>query len=296
MLEEIFYDVDNFCKVFERCWEKRLIETGTIKKVKKPRLIMSEIMTIIIYFHFSKHRTFKDYYIKLICGYLHSAFPNLVSYNRFVELSQGVLVPLMFYLQTQRLGQVTGISFVDSTTIKVCHNRRIPSHKVFKGIAQRGKSSVGWFYGFKLHIVVNDKGELLSFTITRGNVDDRNQDVMDTLTKGLFGKLFGDKGYISQHLLEDLLQRGVELVTKIKKNMKNKLIPLLDKILLRKRSLIETVNDELKNICQIEHTRHRSLANFLVNMISGLIAYTYLPKKPSLNLYWYDQNMPMVAF
>lgn len=296
MLTEIFYDVDNFCKVFESCLEKRLLETGTVKRVKKPRLTMSEVMTIVIYFHFSKYRTFKDYYIKLICGSQHSAFPNLVSYNRFVELSQGVIVPLLFYLQTQRLGQVTGISFVDSTPLKVCHPRRIHSHRVFEGIAQRGKSSVGWFYGFKLHIIINDKGELLSFNLTPGNVDDRNRDLMDKLTKGLFGKLFGDKGYICQDLFEILLQRGVELITKVKKNMKNKLILLMDKILLRKRALIETVNDELKNICQIEHTRHRSSANFLVNLISGLIAYTYLPKKPSLNIQWGNQNVQMVAF
>jgi len=242
-----------------------------------------------------KCKSIEDYYVKFICGFQHSAFPNLVSYNRFIELSQGVIVPLLVYLKSRRLGQITGISFIDSTPLKVCHPRRIHSHRVFKDLAQRGKSSTGWFYGFKLHIVINDRGELLAFNLTPGNVDDRNKFLLDKLTRRLFGKLFGDKGYLGQDIFQFLMQRGIELITKIRKNMKNKLIPLMDKILLRKRSLIETVNDELKNICQIEHTRHRSPVNFLVNLISGLIAYTYLPQKPSLNLHWGNQYMPLLA-
>jgi len=145
-----------------------------------------------------------------------------------------------------------------------------------------GKTTVGWFYGFKLHLVINDEGELLAFKLTAGNVDDRAP--VPALTRGLFGKLFGDKGYISQQLFDELYERGVQLITRLRKNMKNKLMPLVDKLLLRKRALIESVNDQLKNVSQIEHTRHRSPANFLVNLVAGLIAYTYLPKKPSLNL------------
>jgi hypothetical protein len=205
----------------------------------------------------------------------------------------------MAYLKISRMGKVTGISFIDSTDITVCDNRRIHNHKVFESIAQRGKSSMGWFYGFKLHLVVNDKGELLSFTVTPGNVSDINPNVIDTLTKNLFGQLFGDRGYISSNLFQSLLDNGIHLVTKVRKNMKNKLMPLVDKILLRKRALIETINDELKNMCQIEHTRHRSIANFMVNLISGLTAYTYFPKKPSLHLehfHDFDKTLPVLAF
>jgi hypothetical protein len=183
-----------------------------------------------------------------------------------------------------RTGKCTGISFIDSTTLDVCDNRRIHLHKVFKGIAERGKSSMGWFYGFKLHLVVNDRGEILSFYLTPGNTDDRNTEVIKELTKNLFGKLFGDKGYISKKIFDMLHEKGIQLITKVKKNMKNKLMLAEDKLLLRKRALIETINDHLKNICQIEHSRHRSLVNFMVNIISGLVAYSFLPKKPSLKL------------
>ena len=143
---------------------------------------------------------------------------------------------------------------------------------------------MGWFYGFKLHLVVNDQGELLSFALTPGNTDDRNGNLIYKLTKNLYGKLFGDKGYLSKDLTQSLLEKGIQLITTVRKNMKNKLMPLIDKILLRKRCIIETINDQLKNVCQIEHTRHRSPINFLNNLISGLIAYTYLPNKPSINL------------
>ncbi len=214
-------------------------------------------------------------------SHLRSEFPHLVSYNRFVELMPRVLMPLLAYFHWCK-GRCTGISFVDSTPLKVCHNRRIARHKVFDGLAQRGKTTMGWFYGFKLHLVVNDRGELLAFHLTPGNVDDRQ--AVPRLARDLFGKLFGDKGYISQKLFEQLFEHGVELITSVRKNMKNRLMPLSDKMLLRQRSIIETINDQLKNISQIEHTRHRSVANFLVNLVAGLIAYCHQPKKPSLNL------------
>ena len=141
---------------------------------------------------------------------------------------------------------------------------------------------MGWFFGFKLHIVINDKGELIAFKMTPANTDDRVP--VDEMTQGLKGKLFGDRGYISQTLFNALYQQGLQLVTKIKKNMKNKLMPLIDKLLLRKRAIVETVFDQLKNISQIEHSRHRSINNFMVNLVGALAAYILQPKKPSLNL------------
>ena len=143
---------------------------------------------------------------------------------------------------------------------------------------------MGWFFGFKLHLIINDRGELLSFYLTKGNVDDRNIDVMTNMTRDIFGKLFGDRGYISQALSELLFQDGIQLITKVRKNMKKQNLSDTEAILLRKRALIESVNDELKNMCKIEHTRHRSLMGFLVNLIAGLTAYCFFPKKPSLNI------------
>ena len=212
---------------------------------------------------------------------LSEEFPNLVSYGRFVQLIPCVLARLGAYLFTC-LGACTGISFVDSTRMAVCDNRRIRQHKVFAGLAARGKTAMGWFFGFKLHLVVNDRGDLLGWCLTSGNRHDVK--VLPKLVKRLFGKLFGDKGYLSQALFEQLLEQGVQLITKLKSNMKNRLMPLADKLLLRKPAICETINDQLKNISQIEHTRHRSPINFLVNLICGLIAYAHQPKKPSLHL------------
>jgi transposase len=217
-------------------------------------------------------------------------FPQLVSYPRFIELMPQALLPLCCYLQTRK-GRCTGIAFIDSTPLAVCHNRRITSHKVFDGWAARGKTSVGWFFGFKLHLIVNDEGELLAFQLTPGNVDDRRP--VTGLAKGLFGQLFGDRGYISQALHDVLWTQGLELLTKVRKNMQNRLLRLWDKLLLRKRALIETINDQLKNIRQIEHTRHRSVPGFMVNLVAGLVAYSYQLKKPSLGLRSYP-ILPML--
>jgi hypothetical protein len=193
-------------------------------------------------------------------------------------------VPMMLFLNLVCFGKCTGITFVDSTKIGVCHNKRIHNNKVFKEFAKRGKSTMGWFYGFKLHFVCNDKGEILSFFLSPGNTDDRSVEVFNCLKKKLFGKLYGDKGYISTSLFTMLFNDGIYLVTGIKSNMKNKLMPLYDRIMLRKRSVIETINDELKNICDIEHSRHRSTHNFVMNIIAALGAYCFFDKKPAIKV------------
>ena len=280
-LLELFCDVDDFWQAFCPSWHAQLLAHGTIRRRRKPSLSESEIMTLVILFHQSHYRTFKAFYTEHVQKHLRSEFPGLVSYNRFVELMPRTLGPLMVYLHVC-LGDCTGISFVDSTPLTVCHNRRIERHKVFEGFAQRGKTSMGWFYGFKLHLVVNDRGEILAFHLTPGNVDDRQP--VPLMSKTLFGKLFGDRGYISQALFDELFEDGVQLITGLRKNMQNRLLPLHDKLLLRKRAIIETINDQLKNISQIEHTRHRSLFNFMVNLVAGLIAYCHRPKKPALHL------------
>ena len=278
----MFFDCDEFCRVFEPPARALRLSDGKRHRHRESTLSLSEVMTIVILFQTSGFRNLKTYYRQYVCVYLRREFPNLVSYQRFVELQSETLLPLAAFLHT-RFGSCTGVSFIDSTSIKVCHNLRIKSNKVFRELAKRGKTSTGWFYGFKVHLVINDHGELLAVMITPGNVDDRKP--VPRFAQRLFGKLFGDRGYISKELFALLWERGVQLITKIKKNMKNKLMPMLDKILLRKRALSETVNDQLKNICQIEHTRHRSVANFVVNLLAALVAYTYQEKKPSLNLH-----------
>ena len=277
----LFSDCDDFCSQFLPRWRAHLLAAQAVQRERRSQMHLSEVMTILIAFQTSGYRNFKTYYQAYVREIWRPEFPQLVSYNRFVELESECVVPLAVFLRT-RFGRCSGISFVDASAIKVCHNLRISANRVFKDIARRGKTSVGWFYGFKVHLVISEQGELLGVNITPGNVDDRKP--LPRLAKRLWGKLFGDRGYISQALFEELFEQDLQLITRLKKNMKNKLMPLFDKLLLRKRALIETVFDQLKNICQIEHTRHRSVTNFLVNLLAGLIAYTYQEKKPALDL------------
>jgi transposase len=281
-LVELFVDVDDFCQAFLPQFEQRLLENGDRQRRRARSLALSEVMTILIHFHQSHYRNFKAYYCEQVQLHLRREFPGLVSYTRFVDYIPSALIPLCAYFQHACLGDCTGISFIDATSIDVCLNQRIASHKVFAGLAQRGKTSTGWFFGFKLHLVINDRGELLNVLLTPGNVDDRKP--APKLLHKLFGKVFGDKGYISKKLYELLRQTfGVQLVTKLKSNSKNR-FPMVwcDRILLRRRAIVESVIDQLKNISQIEHSRHRSISSFLVNLLCGLIAYAHQPKKPSL--------------
>ncbi len=284
--ETLFCDVDDFCRMAEPLWQQRMLASGQRRRRRAGRLTSSEVMTIIIAFHRSDFRTFEHFYLMLRERH-RAEFPDLVSYQRFVELMPSVLVLLCGYLRS-RFGACTGIGFIDSTALAVCGNKRIQRNRVFRGLAKIGKTTMGWFFGFKLHLVINECGELLAVQLTPGNVDDRQP--VPHLTRRLFGKLFGDKGYISAEVFAELWDRGLQLITHIRRNMTNRLMPLMDKVLLRKRSLIETVNDQLKNISQVEHTRHRSPTNFLVNLVAGLIQYTHQPKKPSLRLNTSDQT------
>lgn len=283
---EIYCVIDDFCKDLSKTMEDHSIRQDNVKKKRNRafKLTDSEVITIMLLFHLGHFRNLKHFYLFYVKENLVNEFPDAVSYNRFVELQRKAVFPMVLFLKLCCLGKCTGLSFVDSTPIRVCHTKRERSNKVFKGMAEKGKSTIGWFYGFKLHLIINDKGEILEFMLTQGNVDDREPLKNKSFHDKIFGKLIGDKGYICQSLFEKLFINGIHLMTKLRKNMKNCLILMNDHILLRKRAVIECVNDELKNVCQIEHTRHRSFDNFITNLISGLIAYSFLEKKPSINL------------
>jgi hypothetical protein len=279
---DLYCSVDTFWQRFEPLWERELLVSGRRHRRRSTRLHPAKILTILILFQQSGYRTFKGFYTQHVQRALRQEFRHLVSYTRFVELMPRSLVPLALYLQTQR-GGCTGISFIDSTSLAVCRPARIRQHRVFAVDARRGKTSVGWFYGFKLHLVVNDRGDLLAFCLTPGNTDERKP--VPRLVRRLFGRLFGDKGYLSAPLAEQLFcGQGLRLITKLRKNMRQQLLELSDRLLLRMRALIETIIDQLKNVCQIEHSRHRSPFNFLVHLLAGLAAYCHQPKKPSLGL------------
>lgn len=283
---EIFYMADEFCKLFDSQMRKYVLkDTRNRKYHRDSRMSKSEIILIIILFHGSGYRCLKHFYQEKVCRHLRHLFPKVVSYNRFVELEREVALPLSLFFKKVLLGKCTGISFVDSTPLRVCRNQRIHIHKTFKGIAQRGKCSMGWFFGFKLHLICNEKGEILNFMITPGDVDDRKPLDYKAFVDFIYGKLVGDKGYISKNLFERLFVSGIQLITKLKSNMKGALMSLSDKILLRKRAIVETVNDELKNIAQVEHSRHRCFDNFIVNMLGAIAAYCFFPKKPCIRVH-----------
>lgn len=282
---ELFCMADDFCKFFDAMMKKYTLKSDNKRAYHRDSTMSkSEIMLIMILFHDSGYRCLKHFYVEKVCKHLRHLFPKVVSYNRFVELEKQVAVPLALFIKKVLLGKCTGISFVDSTPLRVCRNQRIHIHKVFKGIAQRGKCSMGWFFGFKLHLICNEKGEALNFIITPGDVDDRKQLEYKAFVEFIYGKLVGDKGYIGKNLFQRLFVDGIQLITKLKSNMKGALMSVSDKLLLRKRAIIETVNDELKNIAQVEHSRHRSFENFIVNMLGAIAAYCVFPKKPCIHV------------
>lgn len=281
-LTEIFCLVDDFCKHFDEAQKGLLLPCKNRKRKSHCRMSLSEIITILIMFHFSHYKCFKDFYLNCILQHYRQEFPKALSYNRFIELEPQAFMPMVLLLRSLS-GEETGLYYVDSTKLPVCHNLRIKRNKVFKDCAKRGKTSTGWFFGFKLHLVFNHKGELMNFNLTSGNVDDRVP--VATMMGKLKGWLFGDRGYIGKEFAEKLSKKGVEVITKVKKNMKEKVLEPAKKYLLGKRGVIETIIDQLKNIMTIDHTRHRSVMNFQVNVLGGLLAYVFKPKKPGVRFH-----------
>jgi len=279
-ITELFVILDDFCNQYDLFLQKQILPRNR-RPTRTPCLQISEIMSIVLLFHQSPAKNFKFFYESYL-QYYKAEFPTLPSYNRFIELQQRCLGHFHALLTILcATAKQTGINYVDSTCIPVCHSKRAYRHKVFKGLAALSKGSMGWFFGLKLHLIINEKGDLLSAKLTPGNVDDRKP--LRQMSSHLCGLLFGDKGYISQTLFHDLYARGLKLVTGIKAKMQNKLLSLQEKILLRKRSIIETVNGVLKTDFQIVHTRHRSFINGFIHILSTLAAYALKANKPAIN-------------
>lgn len=280
-LTEIFIECDDFCNSLEDHIKKHGLEDGKKRTGFASRMTDSELMAIIIFFHHSGIRCFKWYYEHVLKVHLGSYFPTLLSYSEFVSKKKRVIFPLQLFLQAFRLASPSKHNYIDSKPLVVCHNKRIHQHKVFKN-AGRGKSSTGWFYGFKLHAVVNQYGQLVVFEVTPGNVSDNNHNLLEKLTKKVNAFLYGDKGYITK-IKEKLKEQGTHLITKLRKKMKPKgILTEEQKHYLRHRGVIESVFDLLKHHCQIEHSRHRSPQNFLINILGALLAYTFMDKTPQI--------------
>lgn len=282
---EIFCIIDEFCKNLDselrkNCKLPSSTSSGKHFRNRKGKMSDSEIMTVMVCYHFGTYRNFKEYYINCILGALRREFPDAVSYNRFVELMPRKFILMMLFMKLSAFGKCSGITFVDSTMIPVCQNVRRYFNKVFRDFAKDGKGTMGWCHGFKLHILCNDSGEIITFCLTGANVDDRDERVWTVFAKELFGKVFADRGYIGQDFFESLFDQGIHLVHGLKANMKNKLMPMYDKIMLRKRYIIECINELLKNKANLVHSRHRSIHNFIMNICSALAAYCFFDNKP----------------
>lgn len=278
-LIRIFCDIDEFCKELDSYTKQKLL-SGPTKGRRGPacQLALSEIMTILVMFHFVRFRDFKTFYIGHLEKYWHSYFPKLPSYNRFIELLPRAIFPMTLFTHI-RGGKRTGIYYIDSSCLPVCHLKRYRRHKVFENVASFGRTSVGWFFGLKLHLVTNDRGELIAFKMTSGSSSDSNS--AESLLSALKGLAFGDKGYLGKKLFETLLQKGLKLITRKRKNMKQMVLNEYETQLLNQRNTIETVINHLKYHYQVWHTRHRSMLNAVTHLISALAAYAIEPLKLS---------------
>lgn len=275
----IFCIVDDFCKFYQEWIKHKLINYGN-NRVRDGKLSLSETVSVMIFYHFSPFKNFKTYYQYAVIG--GNLFKNPPCYDRFIQIIPSLFLPLVVMLHYMS-GKKTGVYYADSTHFAVCKNIRIGRHKVFKDLAAIGHSSIDWFYGFKLHMIINDKSEIIAIEITQGNVDDRKAFESMAIKKDLQGKCYADRGYISKPLFARLYKRGLTLITGIKRNMKNYLMPILDKIMLRKRFIIETIFGSLKEQFNIHPSKHRSPVNFFASLFAALIAYQIKPSKPQIS-------------
>lgn len=281
-ITDLFVFLDDFCQAVDQHLSQLMITCP--QKIKRVTRVMgmtlSELLTIELLYQQSPCKNFKYFYHSYLQMY-GCEFPNLVSYNRFIELKPRILSYLMLLVRWFcEHADKTGLSYIDATPLAVCHSKRMGCNKVFKGLARLGKTTKGWFFGLKLHLVINEKGQMINLKITQGNADDRTP-VLE-LVEGLEGLLFGDRGYIKASLFHQLYEHGLKLVTSLKKNMKSHIMPWIEKVLLRKRSIIETVFSVLKHTLELEHTRHRSTANALVHILTTLVTYCFRTNKPAI--------------
>lgn len=276
---ELFIEIDDLLKAYATYESKTATSLfESIKSKRKPSLNGSEVATIIVCYHLSGYRNFEYYYKQVILDKYKSYFPTSLSYSRFVSLIPRALpVIALWSLHSCAKSLNTGYYFIDSKKLQVCHLRREKSHKVFKDYARKGKTSTGWFYGLKVHLVINHLGQIVSFVFTPGNVADNNQKLLQQLVDNLKGYLVGDKGYYTK-LFQIFYENGLHLILKPKKKMKA--LPVEQKLvfLSKKRAVIESVNDILMTVCDIEHTRHRSPINGICQMVASIIAYQSLKK------------------
>ena len=276
-LTEVFCEVDDFCKAFEAQWQTYLLGSEAPPHGPQAGLAVSEIITLLLVLHSSGCKYLKHFYHDFATPLLRQSFPGMPCYEQFVTVQKRAFVPLMFFLLSC-LGKQTGIYYIDSTALPVCDNHRIYRHKTFAGLAARGKTSMGWFFGFKLHLVFNNLNGIVACKLTPGQVHDTKP--VAQLTKHLLGKLFGDKGYIGKRPAQELLRRGLTLFTRVRKNMKSLPLSIADKLLLNARNMAETIIGRIKQFSSLNLPKHRLPLNAFLHLAAAITAYQINPIQP----------------
>ena len=289
-LVEIFCEVDDFCKAFQDAFESHLLSNAQGSRGPDPGLADAEIITLLLVLHSSGFKYLKSFYTSPMGEVLRRYFPGMPCYERFIASQQRAFLPLLAFLFS-KLGKETGIDYIDSTALPVCHNRRIGQHKTFTELAARGKTSMGWFFGFKLHLVFNDLNEIVALKLTPGNVSDTAP--VSALTKDLVGKLLGDKGYIGKKLADELLHRGLTLFTRVRKNRKSLPISMIDKMLLNGRNMAETIIGSIQGFSSLHLPKHRLPSNAFLHIMAAVVAYQLDPIKP--NHAFFSHRPPVIA-
>jgi hypothetical protein len=274
----IFCQVDDFCKQYSELARQNFLpyeNIGCVREKTGRNMTTSEVVTVHIYYAMcsEEFKTFKAFY-KHAYAQLKSDFRGLLSYGRLIELKQEIMAPMTLFLKSIFV-ECDKKSFVDSTRIEACKIKREYSHRVLKGVARKGKTTDGWFFGTKLHAIFNEFKEIVYCCFTSGNVADNNNDLMRKFSSKIKGKMFGDKGYIvNKPLWEKLYEDGLQIIHHLKSNMKNILMPLQDKIDLSKRANIcEGAFSKLKDRMSLQYTRVRSIYGYVINSLSMVIAY-----------------------
>lgn len=290
MLTEIYYEVDEFNKLYLGKIADYITHIDWYPKRKIGCMSMSEIMTILIYYHYSHYKNFKHYYEQYVRKDLKKDFPVSVGYDRFIWYIPMAFLPMLcFHIFRCKASIRTDIYFIDSTKIVACHPKRVHQNEVFKGFASWGKTSTGWFYGIKIHLIINNLGEVMQTYFTTGSTSDTNVKVLFSLLKGLKGWVFGDKGYLMNKEKLDFAEcdGALDFFVKPRNNTKKKkLKPIPDeaKKMAKKRPIIETVIGLQKNVLDLEHTRHRSISNAFTHMLAAMCAYSFYQRKPKVSI------------